>query len=236
MTTILWLPGWSFDYTIFSGIQNVFPSEVNHLHVNWQGLEEKEDVSNRVQAILNQADGDVFAVGWSLGAIAALEMALKAPLRVKGLALFSPTASFVKREHYECGWDRRVVRRMQKQLTKDKQKVLDDFAAHLLMPGEETIGSLNKAVSDDSVSSLAAGLDYLSETDLRSRITDLKLPIIIFHGIEDSICPQEASLFIEEQAGRNINRITLDDTGHIPFMAEKQSVERELAKFYKGLA
>ena len=237
MTTILWLPGWSFDEKVFSRFYGAFDSDFRHLHVNWQGLENKEDIKNRVHAVMDQADGDkLFAVGWSLGAMAALELALGNQSKLKGLALISPTASFVKRENYDFGWDKRVVQRMQKQLHKDKQKVLTDFAGSLLNTEEGVIADLKQNIPDDSATSLAAGLDYLTETDLRSQIVNLKIPTIIFHGREDLICPPAASQFIKDEAGGYVRRIVMENIGHIPFMTEKQSVEIELALCFKELA
>lgn len=234
--TVLWLPGWGFEPDVFNGIRSAFPNNTHHVNVSWNGLQESGEVAGRARTALAQTDGKVFVVGWSLGALAALELALEIKKNVTRLALFAPTSCFVKMDHYEFGWDERVVRRMQKQLKKNKDKVLADFHERMYFESKdaEVAGDFSHS-SGESVQSLNAGLDYLMGTDLRERLTEINQPMLLFQGMEDVICPPEASSLIEEKAGGYVSSVEMPKVGHSTFMTENQSVVRELSAFYKGV-
>jgi len=234
--TVLWLPGWGFQADVFAALVKAFPEQTMFCCVNWQGLNSTEDVLNRAKTAVQAVEGDVFVVGWSLGAMAALELAYEYPEKVSRLALFAPTSSFIKRETYEHGWDARIVKRMKKQLQRNVEQVLGDFDKAML-DDSKLAGSLQKVQairSPDQEPSLATGLDYLLETDLREHIKEIRQPMLLIHGAEDQICPEEASLHVERQVPGEVERIVLDGAGHIPFITDVERVIRELEKFYLG--
>ena len=52
-------------------------------------------------------------------------------------------------------------------------------------------------IENQSIDSLALGLDYLIQKDLRNKLIDINIPLLMIHGEEDSICPLEAALYIK---------------------------------------
>jgi len=232
--TILWLPGWGFQAEVFAALDAAFPCDSIFCSVNWQALEKTEDMLTRAKTILNTVEGKVLVVGWSLGAMVALELAFECPEKVSRLVLFSPTSSFIKRDSYEYGWDERVLKRMKKQLRRDVDQVLVDFEAAMFSQSEKNnyLKKIQTICSRDHEQSLATGLDYLLETDLRENIKIIMQPMLLIHGSEDTICPEEASLYMKQHAAGEVRRIILDGAGHIPFITEEERVIRELARFY----
>lgn len=234
--TVLWLPGWGFQADVFATLVKAFPQETAFCCVSWQGLHATEDIVNRTKTLLNAVEGKVFIVGWSLGAMAALELACACPDKISRLALFAPTGSFIKRESYEHGWDARIVKRMKKQLQRDVEQVLGDFDVAMLGKAEhrDYLQKVQAIRSPDQAQSLATGLEYLLETDLRKSLKEIRQPMLLIHGSEDSICPEAASLYVEKHVPGEVKRIVLDGAGHIPFITEEDRVIRELGQFYLG--
>ena len=226
------LPGWGFSDAVWKPLAPVF-SNLAGLDVNWEELASPEDITAFAEAALKAAlangkDSGLIVVGWSLGAIAAMELAIAFPEMVDRLILIAPTASFVKRADSDPGWDDRVLRRMQKRLAKDAAGTLADFTKNMFSEAESIEGRLGdllpavkEAMSTDSPVSLAKGLDYLREKNLRDRLEEIRQPILLIHGKDDAICPVQASREIADHVSGPAELVELDEAGHLPFYTEQ---------------
>ncbi|MDX6503616.1 MAG: hypothetical protein QOE29_741, partial [Gaiellaceae bacterium] len=76
----------------------------------------------------------VEVVGWSLGAMRALEAATR--MELAGLVLVAATPQFVRRGHWSYGWPPRVLEAMRERLAADPDALLDEFEAGLFAPEE----------------------------------------------------------------------------------------------------
>lgn len=100
------------------------------------------------------------------------------PYTIETTVIVSSTLRFVDRER-SLGWPRRAVLRMQERLGKEQEQeaMLEAFRGSMLSPVEHSEGKLTEKdrlrliPTDMSPEGLAAGLDYLMETDLTSRWT-----------------------------------------------------------------
>ena len=226
------LPGWGFSDAVWNPLAPFF-SNLAGLDVNWEGLASPEDITARVTAALKAAaangkDSGLILAGWSLGAIAAMELAIAFPEMIDRLVLIAPTASFVKRADSDMGWDDRVLRRMQKRLAKDAAGTLDDFVKNMFSETERTDGRLEnvlpavkETISTDSPVSLARGLDYLREKNLCDRLEEIRQPVLLIHGKDDAICPVQASREIADHVSGPAELVELDEAGHLPFYTEQ---------------
>src|SRR4051812_35819043 len=71
----------------------------------------------------------VAVVGWSLGAMRALEAATQ--IELAGLVLVAATPQFVRRDGWRHGWPPRVLERMRARLAVDRDALLDEFETAL---------------------------------------------------------------------------------------------------------
>ena len=92
-----------------------------------------------------------------------------------GLVLAGAAASFTRRPDYPWGQPPAVVRAMRRALTDNPQRVLAEFAGQCLAPGEAALLSQAREAlaSQAAPETLAAGLDYLLNRDLRPLLARL---------------------------------------------------------------
>jgi pimeloyl-[acyl-carrier protein] methyl ester esterase len=168
--------------------------------------------------------------GWSLGGMLLLRAlsGLKG-VRPRGLALIGVPAVFTRRPDHPWGQPPAVVRAMRRALTEDRQGVLEGFADRCLAPGEAAFVTEARAAfaAGAFAKRLAAGLDYLLQTDLRPLLPNGPEGAIIIQGQEDRIVPPAQGQDLGERlSGARLH--LLPGTGHLPFLTQAATVNRIL--------
>jgi pimeloyl-[acyl-carrier protein] methyl ester esterase len=161
-------------------------------------------------------------VGWSLGGMLLLEALSRLtdppPNR---LVLVGVAPVFTQRPDYPWGQPPGVVRAMRRGLMKNPPQVLAEFAEQCLAPGEAAFASQAResfAVPAAAVT-LAAGLDYLLQRDLRPLLTRLPAGAVVIQGQADRIVDPAQGRFLQEQLpGARLN--LLPAAGHLPFLTQ----------------
>lgn len=237
------LPGWGMEASIWSPLCQPLSNKVKLSFIDWRGVESPEEIKARVMdRIMSEPEQTCILMGWSLGAMAALDAAAACPDRVKGMILFGATSRFVTLEDgnndYQIGWDARVLRRMKRRLELEKETALSDFYQMMFSSAERKEGWSERFlhVSDshfkgDSTASLLHGLDYLIHGDLRGRLPYIKAPMLLIHGEEDVVCPPAASAYIAEQTGGLSKVIAMPGVGHVPFFTKSDECLTAVIEF-----
>lgn len=145
-------------------------------------------------------DGAI-VVGWSLGAMLALDLAVRYPHKVSRLALIGATPRFVCGSDWQSGLPqdtvsafrlgyaqspRQTLRRFQALQT------LGDSARRSLLPKLEACGELG----DSENSALTDGLTVLAQTDLRAAVSTIQQPVQLIHGEGDALMPVDAAHYL----------------------------------------
>lgn len=158
------------------------------------------------------APAGIVLVGWSLGAMLAMELARRHPERVAALVLIGASARFVADRHWPHGLARTVVDAFAQGFARDPQATLKRFAA-LQVLGDAGGRSLARALAQCSALApdadaatvatlgerLAAGLEILRTADLRSAASGLRMPCTIVHGEADALMPAGAARWLGGQ-------------------------------------
>ena len=170
---------------------------------------------------------DCIVVGWSLGGLVAMQMALDYPDRVKKLVLVASTPQFVKDESWPDATDAEVLDGFAGDLQKDYQNTMKRFIAI------QTMGSNNareeQQIMRDRVfrygrpqlTALEGGLRILRETNLRPRLSNLKCPCLLLTGEHDSLFRQSAvnqTLPLIKDARLAV----IKGAGHAPFLSHSK--------------
>jgi pimeloyl-[acyl-carrier protein] methyl ester esterase len=166
--------------------------------------------------MIEKTSGKVFIAGWSLGGMIALETAFHRPDLFNGLVLISSTAKFCSGPGWPAGIPPAVLRTMTRKFKRDRKEVLRDFFRNVAMPSAETdeniLLKIEKACAMNPLE-LSAGLEYLSEADLRGKIVKLKVPALVLHGRQDLVIPAEAGMALKDMLALSKIRV-YDNYGH----------------------
>ncbi len=145
-----------------------------------------------------------YIVTGSMGGLLAIE---HLPPSCRKLVLISSTARFCAADGYPCGTHEKILKRMIAQLKRQPEAVLREFYKNVHFP--------NPALKTDpecGLDDLAAGLEYLLESDVRARVPAVHIPVQLFHGSQDRIIPLGAAERLA--AGLTDSRLTVYDDGH----------------------
>jgi pimeloyl-[acyl-carrier protein] methyl ester esterase len=163
-----------------------------------------------------------YIVTGSMGGLLAIELL---PTRCKKLVLISSTAKFCAGEGYPCGTHEKVLRRMILQLKRNPAAVLEEFYKNVHFP--------HPALKTDPGcprEELVAGLEYLLESDVREKVTGIKIPVLLLHGSEDRIIPPAAAEWLQTRLSASRLKI-FDDDGHALAAHHFNETMREISVF-----
>ncbi len=164
---------------------------------------------------LAQVDGPVLPVGFSMGAIVALEMARQAPDRIAGLVLLNanPAADLPERAavrprqqaDVRAGRLEAVVvgelkPRYLARANRGDRVLLDLLRAMAMNLGPDVFVAQSEALR--------------TRADLRPVLSELDVPVLVACGVEDALCPPEWHEAIAVQA-RHATLHLVADAGHM---------------------
>ena len=177
--------------------------------------------------------------GWSLGGQLALRWAMLKPTQIERLILIATTPRFVRGPDWEHGMAPAVFDAFVASLSRDVDATLQRFIllqAHGDTAARNVVRRLrecNAARGRHDAAALAAGLQLLSNTDLRSDLPAIRHPVLIVHGEHDAVVPPGAAEYLQ----RTLPHAELEiiaGSAHAPFIAQPQAVAQRIAKFCHG--
>jgi len=233
---MIMLPGWSMDRSVWGSFSEGLSSQFELEHVDWTDVESTGSFREKARdRILKAEKRKVVLLGWSLGAIAALEIASEMPEHLDSMVLISPTARFTqdRMSGYRSGWSAKVLDRMIKKLALEGKETVESFRENLLSESDRI--KMTQGILEDQPPQadykLRLGLEYLKEADLRERICRIKVPTLMVHGEEDEIVPSEASKYMAERNPDCFKLRTIEGCGHIPFLTETELCLEHIREF-----
>lgn len=220
------LPGTLCDARVFQPLLDRLPGVAKHTVL----FPQQTTMRAAAEAVLAEAPNDFALLGFSLGGMVAMEMALCAPERVRGLALISTIASPVHPELHparreavqqaQCLGMRSFVR---ERLWPSYCGASGDAALSILMEDmAEAVGQMAYAQQTE----LALG-----RREYRSRLGGVQCPALVLAGAEDRLCPPTAQ---EELAAAlaNSRLIMLPGTGHMALLEKPDDVAAAVAAWF----
>jgi pimeloyl-[acyl-carrier protein] methyl ester esterase len=174
-------------------------------------------------------------VGWSLGGMLLLEALSQEPFIPGGLVLVATPVSFCQRPDHPAGQPRAVVRALRRTVHEDRCRGLADFASRCLAPGEKNFQEeiLQNFQPQDKGTDLAAGLDYLLNTDLRPQLSGVPAGALLIQGDQDNIV-SPAQTEILRQCLKDARVVTLPGAGHAPFLTQAEAFNEVVGEFMRA--
>jgi pimeloyl-[acyl-carrier protein] methyl ester esterase len=202
---LIFISGWASDASCWNSIIETIDRPVCCRHVDWWECLNDTGERNALRQILEQEKSDVIIVGWSLGALTALEGFVCKPNSVKTLVLISGTSRMTSEGSYP-GVDARILSAMNARLRRTPRLVLEEFARLCiddgLKPSPETDSFIDTFVEQAlrlNSSHLTAGLAYLQKKDLRCILPKINIPVHLVHGDCDRVIPVECAQYMQSK-------------------------------------
>ncbi len=189
-----------------------------------------------VPHLLEQAPEHFVLLGFSLGGIAALQVAARAPERVRGLALLDSTALPVPEAQHAS---RRAS------AAEAHQVGLRFYLEQRLWPDYVAAASLENAALQQQIHLMASslGLEALQRQtelairrpDVRSLLHTLAMPALVLAGEEDRLCPPDGQQALAA-ALPNATLAMVPGAGHFALMEKPDAVAAHVAAWFHTLA
>lgn len=183
-----------------------------------------------LRQMLAQEASKPLLLGWSLGGLLALGIALRHPELLDGLALISSSPAFCQRPDWSPAIPVTTLEDFAGRLREDPQGTRRRFLALQVLndpQGRSALEGLSASWPMPDQACLADGLGLLREVDLRSQLRTLPMPVHLVHGRQDRIVPVGASEYLHERLTGS--RFTLlEQAGHAPFLSHPEACANAL--------
>ena len=235
--------GWGMNKAVWQPVVETLPGWIEPICIDLpgHGTSNKNSFSclDDLVEVLNTITDDVALwVGWSLGGLVVMKLAMKYPEKVKAMMMVSTTPSFVERSDWQCGMQASVFDGFAAELEKDFATTIKRFLTLQVKgsdKGREILKTLRQKILAQppaNVESLAAGLSVLKNTDLRSQLDQLKMPVSWLLGEQDGLVDVSlANALNELLPAAEVN--VLPKAAHAPFFSHLDEFNSQLLSLAK---
>lgn len=178
-------------------------------------------------------------LGWSLGGLVAMRIAMDSPEKVKKLVLVGSTPCFVNRPDWALGIPAHILETFASNMRADYHSTLTQFLTLQCMGAKEareTVKILRSNLAERPISSahsLQQALTILLETDLRLALTSLTHQTLLIHGDRDTLAPLQAAQWMT-QTLKNANLQMIKGAAHASFLSHQSQFSHALIEFLQA--
>lgn len=239
--TIVLLHGWAMHTGIWRSFAQQLAQQARVVCVDLPGhgrssLHQPFSLASVAAEIIAALDDEPFiCLGWSLGALIAIEIAKQAPTKINGLILLAGSPCFLAKPGW-AGMEEAVLVDFAERLTISPQVTMMQFMA-LQVQGLEGIGQLLPALKASVTECppchpavLSAGLQVLKDEDLRPVVAAIDCPVLALFGTRDTIVPVAAATGLQALSSQ-VQVVVLKKAGHIPFLSHPDATLQAVQDF-----
>ena len=193
-------------------------------------------LSALAQALAAVAPAPAAWIGWSLGALAAMQVALLHPAQVNRLALVTATPRFTQTTDWPHAVAPQVLDEFHTALAADHHATLRRFLALQLRGSEgaratqQQLEALLFQQGTPNLAGLNAGLALLRDSDLRRDLAAIHCPTLVAAGERDTLTPPAAQRYLAEHLP-HAQLSVIAGAGHAPFLSHNTAFMRVLHTF-----
>ena len=235
MNRLLMLHGWGFPSAVFSVLKEELASDNIIMTPDRNGYGKGDDQTASVLPGNEEPvslSSPALVIGWSLGGINAMQLALRQPDMVNGLILLSTTPSFVNRQYWSTGMDKSTFATFQNQVREDPTSAMQQFVRlnAAAKPDRESRDALVSLSGEVAAAALQDGLNELENTDLREAAGSITAPVLLMHATDDRVVPVAASHWLHEHLAKS-QLIEFPMGGHAFFIKHASEVVDQIREF-----
>ncbi len=236
------LHGWGMNADVWDGVVPTLAKSHRVTVVDLPGHGRSGDtggdysLSAQAQKVAEILPPNCILVGWSLGGLLALQLALDFPQQIKALVLVASSPRFVCGDDWPDAMQAEVLLGFAGELQTDFKKAINRFLAIQALGSEharEELRLLRERVfahGEPDRKALTSGLEILMTADFRDRLVEIPCPVLLLCGERDTLFPA--------QAVRRTQALLPDATlsvvqgaGHAPFLSHPEDFVRALQAF-----
>ncbi|WP_179885737.1 pimeloyl-ACP methyl ester esterase BioH [Vibrio sp. ES.051] len=183
-----------------------------------------EDLAHIANLVIQDAPEKAIWLGWSLGGLVAMHIALTRPDRVHKLITVASSPKFAAEKPWR-GIQPHVLSAFTSQLNEDFALTIERFMALQAMgspSARQDVKQLKQAVLSRPLpnpDSLLVGLNILAEVDLRDALSSLTMPMLRLYGRLDGLVPIKVANDLSFQLPHT-QQFVFSQSSHAPFMTE----------------
>jgi pimeloyl-ACP methyl ester carboxylesterase len=224
---LLFISGWAFKKEALSQMASELADNLNCSFT----LEEACSLLPQQNQL--PIPGSIIIVGWSMGALLALELYLKNPEKIGGLILLAATAAFCS-SNPSFGIPLQNVRAMKIAMRRAPENTINDFVSLASSPSVICPKIIKDNIVDaklkNTTPSLIAGLDYLMQTNFYPLLNHVVCPALIMAATADKVVPCTASKVLAEKLPDSYFE-EIKNAGHIFPIIEMDTVSEKIANW-----
>lgn len=241
------LHGWGVNSLIWNQILPLLESEFDIYVIDLPGYGEDIDYAGDysldaiANEVLSRAPEKAIWIGWSLGGTIAMAAAIAQPERFFKLQLVSATPRFLNGPDWDFGVDQEPFATLADDFENDYTKAVQKFLLLQVVTDDRArlkksrtmvrdLGLALNQFKPPNRRTLRAGLEILSDTDLRAQLGNLTVETQVVAGRHDHVVPVAASEFLFNQLA-NGHSIHPFDAGHLPFIESSSQYIEALTTF-----
>jgi len=170
----------------------------------------------------------VHLVGWSLGAMLALQLAERLPQRVASLTLYAATPCFCCRSNWPHGVTSAQLEAIADSVRGDKIVRGLTLFTRMMLHGEihdrialrQASNRHTANLTLPTAEGLEAGISLLHTLNLRENITNIQQSVQLIHGKADAVVPIAAAIWLSRHLP-NAKHHWLSAYGHMPWEKDR---------------
>jgi len=228
---ILMLHGWALNHHVWQGVADHYAKKYRCLALDLPGHGRSHDVVLRsydidsvTDAIASVMDEPMIVLGWSMGAMLALNLAAAYPEKVEKLITVAGTAQFIASEDWPQGTEISSFMQFAEGVQLNYRPAIERFLAIQALGSKHALSQIKRlkhimfSEPDPNEQALSGGLQLLQETHLQSRLARIHCPSVFIAGKTDRLIHSDASrVSAELVAGAQFREIR--GAGHAPFIS-----------------
>ncbi len=238
------LHGWGFNAAIWQKTAQTLANnaQVNCIDLPGHGHSPMpvgdyniETLADRVAETLPE-QGNL--IGWSLGGMVAMQIALRHPQKIKKLILVASIARFVRDDDWRYAISTEILQQFSESLNNNTQQTLQRFIALQIMGNDESrviLRKLRELMNSNEAphpAALQGGLKILQEVDLRNQLSKITQPTLMIFGKRDTLSrPKTARQMLPLLPNAQLEII--NGAGHAPFLSHNEHFTNLIKQFIK---
>ena len=239
--------GWGMNHTVWQPLLDKLPDwiDVELMDLPGHGRRYKEsfselqnltdDVAKYCQKV-KKNNQPLVLVGWSLGGLPCVEVAIEKPPSVDALMLVSSNPCFVIQDDWSYGVNAQVFEQFAESLKSDFSGTIRRFLS-LQVKGSDSgrviLRNLREKIlqqAQPNETSLDAGLDVLKHVDLRNQLVNISQPVCWALGEQDGLVNAKLKNALQ-QIMRQADVKIYSKAGHAPFLSHADEFVLQLVGF-----